>query len=199
MNHNQPGCFGSIINFSSTDTTCSSCPFSADCEDKAYTNLLEMREFMDVSEFEKKFNIHRINSGKEVVNEAVQKTGKRVRRSRLKDWQLEIINDVSLPSKPRVLIKSIFTKGYGGQYLNKAVKSGINPFRSQTPVILELVFDLLLTGGFTKSQLHATYMSTGMAKRTAHSQVSIVVAVLAILEVTKENKQSGLITIKGDQ
>lgn len=196
---NAPGCFGSVLSFSSTDKTCAMCKYNQVCEEKAYESLLEMRQTVDVSEFEQKFNIHRIKTGKRIVNEAVQQSDKRKSRSKMTDEQRAIVDDDSLPVKPRKLLGSIFRKGFDAEYLLGAIRTGINPFRDKKPAILEKVFDLLLDGGFTKSDLHKTYLAGGMAKRTAHSQVSVVVAALALLEVTNENKQSGKITIKGEQ
>jgi len=158
-----------------------------------------MRELVNVSEFEKRFNIDRVKSGKTVVNEAPQKSDRVSRRSKFQDYQLDVINDESLPVKPRKMISAIFHKGFDGEYLLSAARAGINPYREQKPVILEKAFDLLLSGGFVKSELHRTYMEMGMSKRTAHSQVSIVVATLFILNVTQEIVRTGKITLKENQ
>ncbi|NQZ54734.1 MAG: hypothetical protein HRT93_10860 [Piscirickettsiaceae bacterium] len=176
------------------------CKSNDACGAQAYDSLMNMRKTMDVSELKKKFDIHRIKSGL-LVNGEKAPVQKQSRRSRLKlsEEQLKIVRDGSLPVKPREMISSIFGRGFDGDYLLKSLKAGVNPYLGQTPVILEKAFDMLLNGGFSKKQLHTTYMEMGMAKRTAHSQVSIVVAALKILGVVNENIGTGRVKFEGEQ
>ena len=196
----KPGCFGSVLSYLPADDTCMACKSNDACGAQAYDSLMNMRKTMDVSELKKKFDIHRIKSGL-LVNGEKAPVQKQSRRSRLKlsEEQLKIVRDGSLPVKPREMISSIFGRGFDGDYLLKSLKAGVNPYLGQTPVILEKAFDMLLNGGFSKKQLHTTYMEMGMAKRTAHSQVSIVVAALKILGVVNENIGTGRVKFEGEQ
>lgn len=194
INIEKLGCFGSILSFQPKDETCIGCPNISECGDTAYESLLGMRELMDVSELQKKFDIHRIKTGKSIADKG--NLAKKVMPrsySKLTASQLEIVNNDLLPVKPRKLIGSIFRRGFDGEYLLKSLKAGVNPFEGETPKILEQSFSMLLDGGFSKKALHTEYLSMGMANRTAHAQVSLVVATLEILDVVKTNKHSGIV------
>lgn len=198
---NAPGCYGSVLSFSSEDVTCVACSHHSQCGEKAYESLLELRKVMDVSEFEKRFNIERVKRGQEIVNARLQSSTKPKRRDPLTPEQRALVNDETLPVKPRKLIGSIFRKGFDGEYLLKAICKGINPFAGEKPEILDKAFQLFLIheGQYTKKTLHQTFMEMGMKQRTAHSQVSIVVAALEILGVTEFKPRSGLIKLKERQ
>lgn len=197
---NTPGCYGSVLSFSPDDKACSLCPHKEECGDTAYDQLLKMREEMDVSALQRKFDVYRTKSDKSVVtNKPKAEQSSASKRTKLTAEQVALVEDEELPVKPRKLLRTVFGKGYDADYLLKALKSGVNPFKDKKPKLLDVALELLIGGGFTKQQLHRTYMASGMAKRTAHSQVSIVVAALDILNLTDENIQSGRIKVKGEQ
>lgn len=199
----KPGCYGSIIAYVPADATCSACKLASECGESAYESFVEMRKTMDVSALSSKFEVDRIKSGKRLVKETaisdVKPTSAIASRAELLDWQKIILEDDSLPTKPRKLIGSIFRKGYSGDHLLASLRAGINPFSGKTPKILDMACEMLSGGGFIKSDLHRAYMETGMTKRTAHSQVSIVVAALNILGVTYDEHDTGKVKFKGVQ
>jgi len=182
-----PGCYGSVIAYDPLDTVCAECRFFDNCGEVAYGSLDKIRESLDVTELAKKFERHRVESGKEVkvvvAPKAKASASNQVSRKKLTPEQLEVITNDSLPKKPRVLIGTLYRKGITPGFILQSIRNGVNPFRGQKPLILEIMCDHLIAGTFIKKQLFMAYQQTGMSKGTASSQVSIVVTAFSILEI----------------
>jgi len=193
-----PGCYGSVLSYDLSDEVCGKCQFSDACGESAFKSLQEIRKEINSEYIEEKFYRDRIKRGHS--DQAVIKAKSDLpvicsHRTPLNLAHREVMNDDSLPKKPRVLIGTIFRKGMDGKYLAAALNQGVNPFSDKKPKILETMCDHLLAGGFSKVELRNSYQNAGMTSPTANSQVSIVVSAFKILGVI-DSGSSGRITIR---
>ena len=194
-----PGCLGSVISFDATDEYCKACSYKNYCRDKVGRRLIELRESLDVSDFIREFNIDQardeedvIDGGGEVVTARHSKpASKRITVKAVTKEQFYQVNQDWIPKKAKKLMLQMFKKGIDGRVIHNQLKIGLNPFKNETPVTMRVACELLINGGFEKSELRMALVNNSirqMSSGTAFALVSILTSTLLATKVAYEEE-----------
>lgn len=190
-----PGCFGSIICHNADDATCKSCPLMAACSEQVANNIEALRHELNIEPYIRRFNLGRLKQDKATVqgDEAKDATAKtRIRnapprvRHELTPEQQALIKNPQFPVKARAEVEKLFRRGIDGEVICNALKRGENILREHGTRVLSKGAELLLKGGFTRSDLSQAFASMDgvrMTVATARSQAAIVYAVFEMMGV----------------
>lgn len=195
-----PGCLGSIISFDSSDDYCISCRYKDQCRQKVGSRLIELRNKLDVSDYLREFNINQGRDDEASVDaeqdEEMQPSraklrpaSKRVAVRPITKEQFVQFSQDWVPKKAKKLMLQMFRKGIDGRVIGNQLRKRVNPFKNETPVTMRVACDLLLNGGFEKTELKMALMGSSkrqMNSATAIAQVSILTSTLLAIKVAYE-------------
>jgi hypothetical protein len=174
-----PPCFGFILSYDKKDATCIACHAYRECGLRVGAQLAETRP---VSEKPK------------AIRAVAPRPEKASRTKAAIDEGHEKIVAAIAQKKPAEIVRRVLSRGMTGASMLVAMRSGENPFAGRPPKFLETTCDLLISGGYSRAQLVAAFMDSGMSRQTAYSHVAIASVALSHLGViTEEAGRFGLI------
>lgn len=193
------GCFGAPSVFQHKSPACGRCSDRAGCVEQVRDNLPLVGERVDASDIAIEFRNGQIEAGgiEPVIPPASQSpipdraVPTRKVKYVLSAEQQAICN--ALPKKAGKVLDTLIRNGKLDAMLSQP-KLGINPFRDGTPNWMEVTFDALLSGGFSKKSLKELLMSRlRWGETTAFPHVTKAVSILTAIGVIRE--EHGVFTL----
>lgn len=187
------GCYGAPSVFQHRSPTCSRCVSFARCGDLVRDNLALVEGQVDASDIVLEYRNGAVKAGEtqnlpapaEHQSPLIErKTPARKVKYVLSETQQTICG--ALPKKAAKVLDTLIRNGKLEAMLT-APKKGMNPFRGGTPNWLEVAFDALLSGGFSKKELKELLMTKlQWGETTAFPHVTKTVAILTAIGVIEE-------------
>jgi hypothetical protein len=162
------GCFGMPSVFNPASKTCQGCPGSSQCRDRALDALERVRGTIRVEHLIMEFRTEFVQPAAALTLE-----------------QESVV--ASMPAKIMERLRGLLLARFDRK-ASVALLHGINPFPERGAKHMHLAGQLLLAGGFTKSQFRKECEQRfGWTEGTAFSQVSQAIALLRGLGLTTEH------------
>lgn len=194
-----PGCYGSLVCHDANNAACARCPVLEACSDKVVSTVEALREELNIGAYVKRFNLQRVKQGKAPVNieelaqeiesktapASIKSEAPRLRCALTPD-QEELIADSRYPVKARQEVEKFFRRGIDGAVIRRGLQSGENVLKEHGSRVFATGAQMLLAGGFTRSELFRSFMAldgAAMREATARSQAAIVFAAFELMGV----------------
>lgn len=203
---NAPACFGAATVFSHDSDICRQCVAFNACADAAIDTLNAIRQIINIDDL-----LSRHNKAKKAAHQAIQRADQEreaamppgnitpplsdkpvERRTPTVPVTIEVSSDnesilARLPVKPREIAIRLCKKGDLDQ-LRDDIAHGRNTFAQSGPGFLRVAIDMLLSGGFAKSELRKRLQEQlGWSEGTAMSHVGIACALLLAFKFAQES------------
>lgn len=174
-------CHGDPSVFSFSSLTCTSCPSFDSCVSSTHNSLLQMNVGAPVTlllERHVRFDAYKSDK----VARASVITGKRA------ITQDEEVTAKRLPVKTASQYRRLVTEGFI-PLMKQGLAQQRNPFKVDGYKYLNVAFDALLAGGFSKKDLRLVYMdSCTWSEGTAFSAVSMIWHLFVVCGIAEENE-----------
>lgn len=184
-----PGCYGYVSTFDASEA-CKQCNVSLGCLDKTGETLQKMQERrMDVRKLVAQHRSFSATKNKVSPLEARHEVGLIVTRrapviAELTEEQKKKVEGLSI--KAGAELRKLYERGIP---FESDLRAGRNPITASggRPAFLEVAFDALLEGGFTRLTLRERYINKfSWEVRTATSHVTIVTGLFPALGVRED-------------
>lgn len=187
------GCFGALTVFGHDDKACERCANTVECAEKVREVMPLISERVDISDIVMTHRNGMIEAGQsenlpESANVQAQPTGRKTAVRKVK-YALNAEQKALCETLPKKAAKILDTLIRNGKFSGMLTlpQRGINPFRDGSPNWLEVAFDALIAGGFSKSELRELLMEKlQWAENTAYPHVTKTVAILTAIGVADE-------------
>ncbi len=178
-----PGCFGAATVFRASSEVCTKCGYSTECREESEKTMTAIRELVDSESFMRKIDRAEKQAEKSAVESVVKSATADIEISQ---EDMQIIEHLSLKSS--IKAKKLCSSGLM-QKIREELREGRNALAAtNSPKFVCAALDLLLHGGFTRSELKSRYMSEfGWGDGTAASHVSMVAPILLGFGLAQEN------------
>jgi len=186
------GCYGALSVFQHGSPTCGRCANFVACGEAVRETLTLVGAQVDASDFALEYRNGAIKAGEmpepppaEQQSPLVErKTPARKVKYVLSEEQQVICE--GLPKKAARVLDTLIRNGKL-EAMQEAPKKGMNPFRDAAPNWLEVAYDALLAGGFSKKELKELLMTKlQWGETTAFPHVTKTVAILTSIGVIEE-------------
>lgn len=168
MENNKPSCFGISICYTASSECCKKCRWKKECIDLGKKETLKVSERLP----EAKSILHKRLRGSEDSNSPRSKAS------------TKIVDSTPHSDRNKRILKSLQKQGID---VKECAKDKINPFADTNKFrYLDIAFDMLLEGGFTKASLRARFISElNCSSATLRSYESTTLAILQAHDVVK--------------
>lgn len=187
------GCYGAPSVFQHGSPTCNRCANFSACATEVRETLAHLAGQVDVSDLVIEHRNAMIEAGDALPMPAPaevqaplieRKDPARKVKYALSADQKAVVE--RLPKKAAKILDTLIRNGKLEAMLNQPQK-GINPFRGGTPNWMEVTFDALIAGGFSKKELKELLMSRlQWGETTAFPHVTKAVAITTAVGVVRE-------------
>jgi hypothetical protein len=198
-----PGCYGAASVFSTDSEVCQACVAYAGCGDASLQTLEAIKNMVDVRDILKRHAAARAKArptptpAPKPVNASPHPTAQpavppKVARSTAQDKvefaltadMTATIARIAAQNKKAADQATTLCKAGRITEARAMLPQGVNPFTESGPAYLRVVCDMLLSGGFTRSQLRVIMaQKLQWTEETAASHISLAIAILGAFRI----------------
>lgn len=209
---NGPACFAAASCFAYDSEVCKSCTLYVECGKASMQTLERLQEVINVKDIIKRHEKARLSCIKKLADEDALARAERKpgnierdvpkgieRETPIENVQFDLTAEQSkliekLPVKAQSFAVTLCKSGMIDQIKNDLAQNK-NALQDKGPRWIALAIDMLLKGGFKRSELKQALI-TGMTwgDSTAGSHTSLVVKIFLIFNIAVENNQGCLVT-----
>lgn len=167
----KPGCFSSPLCYGDQTLPCTRCPFRAECGPAAEAVAHQLRQTYRIEDAFGAARKPKVGIGRTAIASAT--TANSPHRALLRPVTRRSELEISLERR--------------GICLKQALADRVNPFESQPPRHMRVIFGLLLAGGFTRAEVKQSLMTDlGWSEASAASNASAAIAAMLDLGAAQD-------------